>query len=92
MTGKSIDELGALQREALEIIWSLGQATVHQVRDELNKDRDLAYTTVLTAMQKLEKAGLLKHQREGKTYVYLPAQSREKSQHKNRAQIRQERL
>ena len=29
-------------------------------------------------MQKLEKAGLLKHKRDGKTYIYLPAQTREK--------------
>lgn len=78
MTVKSIDELGALQREVLEILWRLGRATVHEVRDEMLKERDLAYTTVLTAMQKLEKAGLLKHKRDGKTYIYLPAQTREK--------------
>jgi predicted transcriptional regulator len=78
MTVKSIDELGTLQREVLEILWKLGRATVHEVRDEMIEKRDLAYTTVLTAMQKLEKAGLLKHERDGKTYVYLPTQTREK--------------
>jgi len=78
MTVKSIDELGTLQREVLEILWKLGRATVHEVRDEMVKERDLAYTTVLTAMQKLEKAGLLEHERDGKTYIYLPTQTREK--------------
>ena len=42
MTVKSIDEVGALQREVLEILWRLGRATVHEVRDEMLKERDLA--------------------------------------------------
>ena len=78
MKDKSIDELGELQRQVLETVWRLGRATVHQVRDRLAADRDLAYTTILTAMQKLEKAGLLKHERQGKTYIYLPTQTRSK--------------
>ena len=78
MNKRSIDQLGRLQRAALEIVWELGKATVHQVRDRLAEDRELAYTTVLTALQKLEKAGLVKHERSGKTYLYLPTQSRAK--------------
>ena len=76
MKGKSLDQLGELQRQVLEIIWELGRATVHQVRDQLAEDRNLAYTTILTTMQKLEKAGLLTHERRGKIYVYQPTQSR----------------
>jgi len=79
MGQKSFDNLGSLQRAVLEIVWQLGQASVHQVRDRLSRKRTLAYTTVLTAMQKLEKAGWLRHRTEGKSYVYLPTRSREQA-------------
>jgi predicted transcriptional regulator len=79
MTRKSLDDLGELQRAVLETVWELGEANVHQVRERLAGRKQLAYTTVLSAMQKLEKAGWLRHRAEGKTYVYLPAQTREQA-------------
>jgi len=79
MGQKSIDDLGKLQRAVLEIVWELGRASVHQVRDRLSRKKTLAYTTVLTAMQKLEKAGWLRHRTEGKSYIYLPTRTREQA-------------
>jgi len=79
MSGKSLDDLGKLQRAVIEVIWKLGEASVHQVRDRLGRNKKLAYTTVLTTMQKLEKAGWLRHRTEGKSYVYLPSRSREEA-------------
>ena len=79
MSRKSLDDLGRLQRAVMEVVWQLGEASVHQVRDELSRKKELAYTTILTAMQKLEKAGWLKHRAEGKSYVYLPTRSREEA-------------
>ncbi len=79
MGQKSFDNLGKLQRAVLEIVWELGQASVHQVRARLRRKKTPAYTTVLTAMQKLEKAGWLRHRTEGKSYIYLPTRSREQA-------------
>ena len=79
MKRKPLDDLGELQRTVLETVWDLGEASVHQVRERLNSRRRLAYTTVLTVMQKLEKAGWLEHRNEGKSYVYTPALSREEA-------------
>jgi len=80
MERKSWDDLGDLQRTVLETLWELGEASVHQVRDRLNrKKRKLAYTTVLSALQKLEKAGWLTHRAEGKSYVYRPTRTREEA-------------
>ena len=79
MSGKLLDDLGELQRAVIEVVWELGQASVHQVRKELSRKKKLAYTTVLTAMQKLEKAGWLRHQTKGKSYIYLPTRTREEA-------------
>jgi predicted transcriptional regulator len=79
MKKKPLDSLGELQRTVLETVWELGEANVHQVRESLAKEKKLAYTTVLSAMQKLEKAGWLKHRAEGKSYVYFATQSRDQA-------------
>lgn len=79
MDRQSLDGLGELQRAVMEVVWRRGKASVHDVLDELGPRKKLAYTTVLTVLQKLEKAGWLEHQSEGKSYVYTPARSREEA-------------
>ena len=79
MARKSIDELGALQKAVMEAVWELGEATVGHVRDRLDREPEPAYTTILSVMQKLEKAGWLTHRAEGRTYVYLPTRSRDQA-------------
>jgi BlaI family transcriptional regulator, penicillinase repressor len=79
MKRKPLDDLGELQRTALESVWDLGEASVHQVRAQLNRTKQLAYTTVLSAMQKLEKAGWLDHRAEGKSYIYFATQTHEQA-------------
>ncbi len=79
MSRQSPDDLGHLQRAVLEIVWQLDEATVHQVRDQLSRRKKLAYTTVLTALQNLEKSGWLRHKTQGKSYIYTPARTREEA-------------
>ncbi|HZW34239.1 MAG TPA: BlaI/MecI/CopY family transcriptional regulator [Isosphaeraceae bacterium] len=79
MARGSIDRLGALQKAVMEAVWDLGEATVQQVRDRLGRDPVPAYTTVLSVMQKLEKAGWLRHRAEGRSYIYRPVRSREEA-------------
>ncbi len=79
MQRKLLDDLGELQRAVLDTVWKLGEANVHQVREQLTRKKRLAYTTVLSAMQKLEKAGWLDHRAEGKTYMYFATISREQA-------------
>ncbi|WP_165227494.1 BlaI/MecI/CopY family transcriptional regulator [Aquisphaera insulae] len=81
MDEETLDNLGDLQRAVLESVWEMGEATVQQVRDRIAEARrgELAYTTVLSVMQKLEKAGWLGHRAEGRVYVYAPTKSRDEA-------------
>jgi len=79
MNRHSLDHLGELQRAAIEVVWELGEASVHDVRNRLDQKKTLAYTTVLTVLQKLERAGWLEHRNEGKSYVYIPVRSRDEA-------------
>jgi BlaI family penicillinase repressor len=83
MSGKLLDDLGQLQRAVIEVVWELGEASVHQVRKELGRKKKLAYTTILTAMQNLEKAGWLRHRTEGKVYIYSPTRTRDQASEKS---------
>jgi predicted transcriptional regulator len=74
---RSLHGLGELQAEVLEFVWSRGEATVSQVHERILLKRKVTYTTVLVAMQKLEKKGWLKCRREGRANVYAPTRSRE---------------
>jgi BlaI family transcriptional regulator, penicillinase repressor len=79
-SGKSLDGLGELQTAVMEAVWQIGEATVQQVRDELAKTKELAYTTILSALQKLEKAGWLEHRSEARTYIYFARHSRQQAE------------
>lgn len=79
MARKSIDDLGELQKAVMEIVWEDGGATVRQVLQRLGREPEPAYTTILSVMQKLEKAGWLTHRAEGRTYVYLPTKTRDEA-------------
>jgi BlaI family penicillinase repressor len=76
MSRKSLDHFGQLQRAVIEAVWELGEATVREVWTRLCREKELAYTTVLTAMQRLERDGWLKHRAEGNKHVYLPTWTR----------------
>jgi len=79
MSRQTLDHLGELQRAVMEAVWHLGEASVRQVWKQLCQNKDLAYTTVLTAMQRLEQAGWLRHHMEGKKNIYRATRTREQA-------------
>ncbi len=76
MSKQPLDQLGTLQRRVVEAVWDLGEATVRQVWERICPEKDLSYTTVLAAMQRLEKSGWFRHRVEGKSHVYIPVRTR----------------
>ena len=60
--------LTKLELELMQIIWRLGSSTVAAVQAELS--RPLAYTTVQTILNILERKGKLRRQRKGRAFVY----------------------
>jgi BlaI family penicillinase repressor len=66
-------ELHLTQRELdiMSVLWERGEATVTEVRDQV--DPDLAYTSISSMIRMLEMKGYVSHRRgEGKTHVYFP--------------------
>lgn len=62
----------------MDRLWSWGHpVAVREVLEDLQRDRTLAYTTVMTVMDNLHRKGVLTRQKDGRAYLYRPAQSRE---------------
>jgi len=61
----------------MSVLWRLGSATVADVRDAM--DDDLAYTSVLSALQTLTDKGYVRHEPEGRAYRYFPAVAAERA-------------
>jgi BlaI family transcriptional regulator, penicillinase repressor len=74
---KKLHGLGSLQSEVMNLAWQHGEVTVAQVAEAIGRRRRVTYTTVLSAMQKLEKKGWLKHRSAGRAYIYSPTRNRE---------------
>ena len=69
-------ELGELERDILSIVWRLGSVTAEEVREELK--RPLKDSTVRTVLRRLEEKGYLDHSVENRTFLYRPAETRQR--------------
>ncbi len=69
--------LGDLERAVMDVLWDRGTpATVREVADAL-ADRELAYTTVMTVLDRLAGKDMVQRTRTGRAWSYRPAASRE---------------
>ncbi|WP_255511348.1 MULTISPECIES: BlaI/MecI/CopY family transcriptional regulator [Kribbella] len=70
--------LGDLERLVMEQLWAAdGALTVREVHERLAGTRDLAYTTVMTVLDRLAKKKLTERERDGKAWRYKAAAPRE---------------
>jgi predicted transcriptional regulator len=67
-------ELGHLEQNVMEILWNGGEASVRDVSQGLG--RPLAYTTVMTTLDRLFKKGLLARRKSDRAFLYSPKMSR----------------
>ena len=66
-----------LELQCLKALWELGEANVNDVRRVLTGNRKLAYTTVMTVLDRLERRGGVRRRKIGRSFVYTPTLSRE---------------
>ena len=69
--------LPELEMEVMKILWHAETATVGDVQEQLKPSRPLAYTTVMTVLQRLAKKGLVVQLRDDRAHRYAPVASRD---------------
>ncbi len=79
-------EIGFLERELMEILWSIGKADARDVYEAVRKQRRTTYSTINTTLVRLYEKGLLDRykvkSRGGFKYVYCPVRSRKEFEEK----------
>lgn len=73
----AVTSLGELERAVMNVLWEADRdVTAREVQDQL-ADRDLATTTVLTVLGRLERKQLVQRIRDGRAHHYRPVAGRE---------------
>jgi BlaI family transcriptional regulator, penicillinase repressor len=65
--------------EILKILWQVGPATVRQVFDAMRAREDLAQNTVQTFLRLMEDKGLVRHETQGRAFVYRALYTRDRT-------------
>ncbi len=76
----ALSELGARERQIMEVIFSLGEASVGDVH--VNLASPPSYSAVRTMIRLLESKGLVKHRSDGNKYIYRATQSKDSASKK----------
>src|SRR5215204_211539 len=69
--------LGELQTAVMETLWRESDLTVTEVEQRLQKNREIAHTTVSTILDRMHQKGFLLRKKQGKAFVYSPHFSKE---------------
>ncbi len=67
-----------LEMACLNALWELGEGNVEEVRVCVSRARPLAYTTVLTLLDRLSRRGAVSRRKEGRGFRYQPSIDRDK--------------
>ena len=67
-----------LEMICLNALWEIREGNVEEVRKVLSQDRPLAYTTVLTLLDRLTRRGAISRRKQGRSYRYVPVVDRDK--------------
>jgi predicted transcriptional regulator len=71
---RPVSPLGHLESCVMDVMWSRGESNVRDVAENLG--RPLAYTTVMTTLDRLYKKGLLERRKSDRAFLYSPRLSR----------------
>ena len=74
--GKKVGNLGALEQLVMDHVWASGPATAESVREALHSRHAMKDSTVRTVLRRLEEKGFLRHEVDGRTFVYRAVQGR----------------
>ena len=66
-----------LELLCLKALWSLEEANVKEVRRVVAETRPLAYTTIMTVLERLVRKGKLRRRKVGRAFAYSPAEPRD---------------
>jgi len=68
--------------QILKVLWERGEATVREVYEALRDEVPIVQNTVQAFLRTMEQKGLVRHRNQGRSFVYRPAQQRDRTSQK----------
>jgi BlaI family penicillinase repressor len=62
--------LTELESAVMRVVWDAGPSSVEAVHQTVSRNRDLKETTIRTLLRRLEQKGYLRHESDGRAYIY----------------------
>lgn len=76
--GERMRQLGQLEAAVMQRLWAWDRpVAVREVLEDLQREREIAYTTVMTVLDNLYGKRLVRREKLGRAYLYAPTVSRE---------------
>jgi BlaI family transcriptional regulator, penicillinase repressor len=66
--------------EILKILWERGRASVREVYEEMRNAAPIVQNTVQAFLRTMEDKGLVRHEVEGRTFIYVPVPRRDETE------------
>ena len=79
MARSKSEQLTAVEKQIMDVLWELGEASVREITDVLAGQKQTAYTTVQTMCKIMADKGYLSYRKQGRAFVYRPEISREQA-------------
>lgn len=70
-----------LELLCLKALWALQEGNVKDVQQVVAKTRPLAYTTIMTVLERLVRKGRLSRRKKGRAFLYAPTASEDAVRH-----------
>lgn len=69
---KSLPQISDAEFEVMNIIWKYAPINTNDIVERLSKDKDWSPKTIQTMLFRLEKKGVITHEKESRIFVYSP--------------------
>ena len=69
---KNLPQISDAEFEVMDIIWKYAPISTNEITDRLAKTKDWSPKTIYTMLSRLEKKGVIVHEKESRVFVYRP--------------------
>ena len=68
----NLPQISDAEFEVMNVIWKYAPINTNDIVDRLSKDKDWSPKTIQTMLFRLEKKGVITHEKESRIFVYAP--------------------
>ena len=72
-----LPQISDAEFEVMDVIWKYAPISTNEITDRLTRTKDWSPKTIYTMLSRLEKKGVIVHEKESRVFVYTPCVRKE---------------